>query len=168
MIPAKKNRINAPIDQLGIGTPPSGRFRIESIPRTRQVRQSARPRPQTFGTLPDVCSQLDRHGQTATQKITPHGCWQTLGRQDATGQSFSARGPTHRDRSGNRGSRCQNRQAPALALVTELMAIPGGSGDEAAVAGYVRKKLLAAGTRPTPFSRTTPIATLPCPAIAET
>jgi tripeptide aminopeptidase len=33
----------------------------------------------------------------------------------------------------------------ALALVTELMAIPGGSGDEAAVASYVRKKLLAAG-----------------------
>ncbi len=27
----------------------------------------------------------------------------------------------------------------------ELMAIPGGSGDEAAVAEYVRKKLLAAG-----------------------
>jgi tripeptide aminopeptidase len=33
----------------------------------------------------------------------------------------------------------------ALALVTELMAIPGGSGDETAVAEYIRKKLLAAG-----------------------
>ncbi|HTU27665.1 MAG TPA: M20/M25/M40 family metallo-hydrolase, partial [Pirellulales bacterium] len=34
----------------------------------------------------------------------------------------------------------------ALALVTELMGIPGASGNEAAVAEYIRKKLLAAGT----------------------
>jgi tripeptide aminopeptidase len=33
----------------------------------------------------------------------------------------------------------------ALAQVMELMAIPGGSGDEAAVADYVRQKLLAGG-----------------------
>ena len=36
-------------------------------------------------------------------------------------------------------------QARAQKLVLELMAIPGKSGEEAEVAEYIRKKLLAAG-----------------------
>src|SRR4051812_1393787 len=36
----------------------------------------------------------------------------------------------------------------ALKLVIEMMAIPGGSGEEAAIMGFIRGKLLEAGVSP--------------------